>query len=245
MEKLKPKAIIFDMGSTLVEWETMSWFELSKLCAASARKYLKKNGNVLPDEAGFFDAFEKVKDRYREQAFQDCIEWTIPQATETLFKELNINFEPEMIDAFFDAYYQPVDKRLFVYGDAVETLERIKNRYGMIGLVSNTIFPERVHRKELKRFGIAPYLDFTIFSSTFGIRKPHPDIFYKACNMAGFAPSECVYIGDRYVEDVTGPASIGMPAILKVRQGREYPPEMLPETRRVESLKELGNHIEL
>ena len=245
MDKLKPKAIIFDMGSTLIEYETMSWTELSRLCAASARKYLKKNGNELPNEDGFFEAFEAVKNRYRELANANCVEWTIPQATEALFKELNIEFGPEMIDKFFDAYYEPVDKRLFAYDDSIETLERMKEKYGTVGLVSNTIFPERVHHRELKRFGIAKYLDFTIFSSTFGLRKPHPDIFLKAANMAGFAPGECVYIGDRYREDVEGPTGVGMPALLKVRPGREYPEEMPPETRKVDSLRELEKFIDL
>jgi FMN phosphatase YigB (HAD superfamily) len=97
----------------------------------------------------------------------------------------------------------------------------------------------------LRRFGIAPLLQFTVFSSTFGLRKPHADIFRHACNLAGQNPVDCVYVGDRYVEDITGPQGIGMSAILKIKQGREYPEEMPGAERRIEHLSELFDHIQI
>jgi putative hydrolase of the HAD superfamily len=114
-----------------------------------------------------------------------------------------------------------------------------------MGLVSNTIFPERAHQQELDRFGLKPYLKFAVFSSTFGLRKPHQDIFYQACNMAGFAPSECLYVGDRYLEDIVGPTEIGMTAILKIKPGREYPTDMPESMRTIDNLGELADHLEL
>jgi putative hydrolase of the HAD superfamily len=149
-----------------------------------------------------------------------------------------------LCDKFFDAYYSAVDKHLFVYDDTVATLTRLRSRVGTIGLISNTVFPERAHHHELKRFGIAPFFDFTIFSSTFGLRKPHPDIFYKAANQAGVAPQECVYVGDRYKEDIVGPSEVGMSAILKAKEGRDYPADMPLLHRRVDSLSELFDHLD-
>jgi putative hydrolase of the HAD superfamily len=172
------------------------------------------------------------------------VEWSIPQVTRVLFKNLGIEYDDDFVDDFFNAYYQPVDERLYVYDDVIDTLRNIKAANRVIGLVSNTIFPEETHRRELNRFGIDRYLDFAIFSSTFGLRKPHPDIFMKAANMAGFAPAECVYIGDRYVEDVQGPAGIGMPAILKCKENRTYPDEIPEDIRRITNLSELENHLD-
>ena len=90
---------------------------------------------------------------------------------------------------------------------------------------------------------IAPY--FKIFSSDFRLRKPHPDIFIQAANLAGHAPEDCVYIGDRYMEDVQGPKGIGMPAILKIKEGRVYPDEMPEADRRIETLSDLLEHFEI
>jgi len=245
MEKLQPKAVIFDLGSTLIEYEVIPWSEMNLFCTVSARNYLLKKGYEMPDKEEFHQAYEEVKDKYREMASETLVEWTVMQAAGELLRKWNIEVNDNILDRFFDAYYEPLGRRVYAYDDALETLEKVKQRYPVIGLVSNTIFPERAHRRELKRFRIEPYLDFAIFSSSFGLRKPHPEIFYKAANLAGYAPAECVYIGDRYLEDVEGPAKIGMPAILKLWNGREYPEDMPMDTRTISSLSELDRHLNL
>ncbi len=244
MDKIKPKAIIFDLGSTLIEYEVIPWDELGIECAESGRKFLVDRGYDLPEGNGFFEAFCEIRDTYREVAQEQLVEWDVPTVASKLFEKLGMIWNDDLVDAFFDAYYKPVDKRLYVYDDVPDTLEKLKAVYPVMGLVSNTVFPERAHLHELKRFGIESYLDFTVFSSTFRLRKPHPDIFYHAVNLAGFAPSECVYVGDRYIEDIQGPTEIGMHAILKVKEGREYPEEMPLLRRRIDAFAELMDHLE-
>jgi putative hydrolase of the HAD superfamily len=134
---------------------------------------------------------------------------------------------------------------VYAYDDALSILDRVKSRYGTVGLVSNTIFPPRAHLRELDKFKLRSFFDFTIFSSTFGLRKPHPDIFYEASTRAGAAPGECVYIGDRYREDVEGPTRIGMNSILRFHPDREYPEDKLPSLRMVNSLSELDLHLDI
>ncbi len=245
MERLQAKAVIFDLGSTLIEYEVIPWSEMNLYCSASARDYLVKEGHNVPDEREFHQLYEQVKEQYRKTAAETLVEWTIMQAAGDMLKGWNIKVDSDLLNRFFAAYYEPLGKQIHPYDDTLETLEKVRQRYSVIGLVSNTIFPERTHRQELKRFGIEAYLDFAVFSSTFGLRKPHPDIFYKAANLAGYAPSECVYIGDRYVEDVQGPTRIGMPAILKLWDGREYPHEMTETTRTIVTLSELESHLDL
>jgi HAD superfamily hydrolase (TIGR01549 family) len=244
MEKLKPRALIFDLGSTLIEYETIPWDDLAKECLESGRRFLLESGYELPSREVFEKTYGDIRDAYRRQAAETLIEWDVPTAAGMLFDALNITQDEAVINAFFDAYYKPVDRELFVYEDTLQMLAALKAAYPVMGLVSNTILPERAHLNELKRFGIAPYLKFTLFSSSFGLRKPHPDIFYTACNLAGFAPSECLYVGDRYTEDVLGPTQIGMTAILKVTPGREYPADMPESLRKIENLLELLDHLE-
>jgi len=244
-DKLQPKAVIFDLGCTLIEYENFPWDELNIKAAASTGNYLRKKGFELPDDNELFDLFEETKMTYRRLAAEDNIEWTVPQIVGELFKRLGIEGDEKLIDEAFDAYYKPVDEQLTVYDDTVDTLKKVRERFEVIGLISNTIFPERVHHREIKRFGIKPFLDFTIFSSSFRLRKPHPDIFVKACNTAGFAPAECVYIGDRFLEDVQGPSQIGMQAILKTVEKREYPDPLPENLRTITTLAELSNHLDI
>lgn len=244
MEKLNPKAIIFDLGSTLIEYEAVAWDELNVLCAHNAHAFLLEHGYRIPDPVEFHKMFEDAKASYRKRANESLVEWSVPEVASEMLRSYTDSVSTDFVDRFFDAYYKPVDTLLFIYDDTLETLKQLRSRYVKIGLISNTVFPERVHRYELRKFGIGPYLDFAIFSSTFRLRKPHPDIFREACSQAGMAPEECVYIGDRYIEDITGPNGIGMPAILKVKEGREYPADMPPTTRKINQLSELLDHLE-
>lgn len=245
MEKLSPRAVIFDLGSTLIEYEAVPWSELNIICAASVRSFLVKQGHDLPDEDSFYKLFEEAKAKHRKIALTDQREWTIPRVTAEMLDRFDIRHDEVLIDRTFEAYYKPVAEKLFVYSDTLATLEKIKQVIPVVGLISNTIFPERAHRRELKQFKIEPYLDFAVFSSTFGLRKPHSDIFIKAANLAGCAPKECVYIGDRYLEDIEGPSRIGMAAILKEHPVREYPDQMPLAVRRINTLAELSEHLEI
>ena len=243
MEKLKPKAVIFDLGSTLIEYEKHPWPELMELCMKSSAAYLRKHKYEIPDDDRFIEMLVDIKAGHRKLAQDKHIEWSVPQVLEKLLSRLEIEKDEDLIDKLFDAYYKPVDKSISVYDDSAVMLDKIKNSGYTIGLISNTIFPETAHQKELKRFALDSYFDFTIFSSTFGYRKPHENIFYAAANSAGFAPSECLYIGDRYLEDITGPNSIGMDAILKKVKDREYPSEMPETTKTISNLTDLEEYL--
>jgi len=245
VKQIESKAVIFDLGSTLIEYEGIPWPILGQECNAAGWKFLKDQRYQVPDEEEFNRLFDELREDYRMMAHDTMKEWTIIQIAAKLFAKLKLPADPGLIERYFEAFYEPVAKELYVYEDTRGILERIKTRYGIIGLVSNTVFPEETHRDELKRFGLAGFLNFALFSSTFGMRKPHPDIFYKAANLAGYAPSECVYIGDRFVEDYEGPTEIGMPAILKLVENREYPENVGTEVPTIKTLSELEFHLDI
>ncbi len=244
MKKLNPKAVIFDLGSTLIEYETIPWEDLIIECVESGRLYLLSIGFQPPDKFVFQKIFYKVINEYRDIAQSELIEWNVLDATAKVLKILSIPVSEDLINNFFDAFYEPVHKRLFVYEDTVKVLKKLKSKFNKVGLVSNTIFPERIHIDEIKRFGIEPYLDFKIFSSTFGYRKPHPSIFINAAELSGYDPSDCVYIGDRYYEDIQGPDKIGMPAILKFKENRDHPENYKDSLRVIYNLSELSNFLD-
>jgi putative hydrolase of the HAD superfamily len=144
-----------------------------------------------------------------------------------------------LAERFFEAYYHPVSEQLTLFADTAYVLQELKKKDITVGLVSNTIFPEEYHLRELKRYNLIQYFDFTVFSSTFGFRKPHQSIFEHAVKLAALPAENLVYIGDRYVEDYTGPIGAGLGAVLKFREGREYPDPMPEEVIVVKSLSEM------
>jgi putative hydrolase of the HAD superfamily len=61
--------------------------------------------------------------------------------------------------------------------------------------------------------GLAERLDFAVFSSEVGKRKPHPAIFERALDALGVAADDSVFVGDRLYEDVRGAGEIGMTTV--------------------------------
>jgi HAD superfamily hydrolase (TIGR01549 family) len=245
MEKLRPKAVIFDLGSTLIDYPSSVWEELSRECMEAGRRMLVEEKLSVPEGSEFGKMYESVRDDFRKNAAETLVEWTVPQAVSKLLGKLDIPVYDGLVDRFFECYYKVLEDRLYVYDDTVSMLGKIKESIGTVGLISNTIFPEQTHLAEMARFGIDSFFDFKIFSCTFGLRKPHADIFLKAANLAGYAPQECVYIGDRYVEDIEGPNSVGMAAILREHPDREYPDPLPEGLRRIGSLSGISEHIDI
>jgi putative hydrolase of the HAD superfamily len=64
--------------------------------------------------------------------------------------------------------------------------------------------------------GIAQRIDFAVFSSEVGKRKPHPAIFERALDALGVAPGEAMFVGDRLYEDVRGANEVGMTSVQAV-----------------------------
>lgn len=244
MTKLRPRAVIFDLGSTLIDYEPMPWDEMSRICVDAAYDEVVRRGLTAPAREEWHNRYAQLRTIVRDRAMTDLIEYDVTDLLEEMVRTENPTATREVADALFDCYYAPLGARLTIYDDTLATLDRLRDSVEVIGLISNTFFPERAHLQELNQFGIMPFLDFSMFSSTFGLRKPHPDIFSSAAAMARVPPRDCVYVGDRYREDISGPASIGMPAILKHTANREYPDPIPSDVRVIKRLTELGDHLE-
>jgi FMN phosphatase YigB (HAD superfamily) len=74
------------------------------------------------------------------------------------------------------------------------------------------------------------------------IRKPNKEIYLKALSLTKTQSERTVFVGDRLLEDVAGPQAVGMKAILKFDERRDYSDPIEPY-RTVHSLDELGKII--
>jgi len=237
--KRELKAILFDMGSTLLEFENHTWDVLGRMCAEKGYGFLRQNNpNLLSFEEfskllidGFLKARAEVAENLKEFRFEEI--------ARNLFDILNLSASDGLYHSFVETYYEPVTDQITLMDGAVEVLQYFKERNLKIGIVSNTIFPENYHLKELKRFGLYPHLDFYVFSSTIGVRKPHSQIFLQALNELEVKSSEAVFVGDRLVEDVGGAQKVGMKGILRYHKGRDYTAPIIPDAQ-IGELNELA-----
>jgi len=94
------------------------------------------------------------------------------------------------------------------------TLELLAREY-KLGIISDTIHTHgRGLRHLLDRQGILPYFSYLVFSDEIRASKPATAVFRQAAIGLDVVPTEIVHVGDRESNDVQGPLSIGMKAVL-------------------------------
>lgn len=97
---------------------------------------------------------------------------------------------------------------------ASEALADLAGRYKLC-IVSDTIVsPGRCLRRLLEIHGIKQYFSGFAFSDEVGHSKPDRSMFDSAASQLGIPLADMVHIGDRDHNDVKGPQSLGMKAIL-------------------------------
>lgn len=84
-----------------------------------------------------------------------------------------------------------------------------------LGIISDTIHTQgRGLRYLLQQQGLLQYFSYVVFSDEVGASKPSPQVFRQASVGLGLPPQQIAHIGDRESNDVAGPLSVGMKAIL-------------------------------
>lgn len=231
-------AVVFDMGSTLIEFENVSWPVLFPISLASLRQRLEQMGKTVPDQEVIEERFFALLERRRAAMRTEMREYRIGELLRSLCRSLRIALGPGELTRLVDAYYAPIRRQLTVYPDAESTLVTLKTAGYKIGLLSNTCFRVRDHREELMRFKLWDHFDAAAFTSTGVFRKPHPAPFRRIAAQLGVLPEQCLYVGDRQYEDVQGPQGVGMGAVLVRRPHRPYEPG-LTDSAEVYALGEL------
>ena len=100
-----------------------------------------------------------------------------------------------------------------LYPDAIGCLERVRALGLRVGIAGNQT--EAMER--WARDAILP-VDVVSSSASLGVRKPDPRFFAQVVELAGCAPGEVVYVGDRVDNDVLPALTAGLRAV-HVRRG--------------------------
>jgi len=95
-----------------------------------------------------------------------------------------------------------------------DALRELSGRYKICITSDAIVTPGDGLREILEGHGLKQYFSSFAFSDEVGHSKPHPDMFNSAAQQLGVELSEIVHIGDRDHNDVKGPQTLGMKAIL-------------------------------
>jgi putative hydrolase of the HAD superfamily len=101
------------------------------------------------------------------------------------------------------------------FAPGVHTVIPILAQEYKLGIISDTIHTHgRGLRHLLERQGLLPYFSYFIFSDEIRISKPAAAIFRQAALGLAVSPARIVHVGDRESNDIAGPLTVGMKAIL-------------------------------
>ncbi len=218
----KIKGMLFDMGSTLIEFENHSWEELDGRSISAAYEFLKKSGHPLPEFPSFEKGFRSVLAEYWSSTNETLEEKPLAHLLELGLTRAGFEKNGLNMEALGRIFYQPIRSQISEYDDAVDVLNWLQGKNLALAVVSNSIFPSEYHLEDLRAFGLAPFFQTTLFSSEIGRRKPHPEIFRRALSALSLRPEEVIFVGDRMREDVVGPQKLGIRAVLKHHPKRDY-----------------------
>lgn len=97
---------------------------------------------------------------------------------------------------------------------AVACLTALRARGLRTGLLSNTHWPRALHDRWLADAGLLDLLDARVYTSELAHMKPHPEAFLALTTALDVDPADCVFVGDRPRDDVSGAQALGMRTVL-------------------------------
>ena len=187
-----PKAILFDLGGTVLEEQ---WYDLQrgfrsiedKLDTGANLDALNSAMAAYLGTSGTTSEFSLLNwiAEHSSQHQADELEWLLWESTVGLAAQDNI----------------------------YEALDQLASANIKIAAITNTVFSASCVRRELAKRNLLAHFDFVLSSADLGIKKPDPRIFQTALDHLGNSVEDVVFIGDNLNADVEGSASMGMTPI--------------------------------
>jgi HAD superfamily hydrolase (TIGR01509 family) len=210
------KAILFDLGDTLFDFEPMNRVEVFEKAGRNTYDYLASMGHTLPP-------FKKY---YSSQVWtvRWAYLWSVLRRREfnvfdLLIQVCNHKMQLGLDDATLRElawqWYSPLTSHTKVAPDVIPTLTTLRDRGLKLALVSNTFIPGFVLDKHLQMHDLLEFFPIRVYSSAVGVCKPHPRIFEEALRQVDVTAADALFVGDVVRKDIVGAQRVGMRAVLR------------------------------
>jgi len=203
-----PEAVLFDWGDTLIRFV----YDEALVEAGHRAGLAALERDDLPE-------VDRVAAHFRERyeplfwAPGTVEELEYPELLRQLLGDFSVEVTDEELNHFLEAEHVAWDPARQLAAHTPALLEALRERGLKLGLVSNAFDPGWLLHRDLEQMGLANRLDFAVFSSEVGKRKPHPAIFERALEALEVAAGDAVFVGDRLLEDVRGAGELGMTTV--------------------------------
>jgi HAD superfamily hydrolase (TIGR01509 family) len=217
------RAILFDLGNTLVGYYTSSEFPVVlRQCLRECARALGHTEDPARDE----ELFERALLLNREQA--DYAVRPLAARLQELFGPYQ-SLDESSAWALGAAFLKPIFATAMLNPQAVPVLDALRSRGIKTAIVSNTPWGSPAHawRAELIRHGLLDKVDATVFCMDVGWRKPHRAPFDRALSLLDVAPADALFVGDDHRWDIVGARNAGLRPVLLESAGPKCRPDHL------------------
>lgn len=136
-----------------------------------------------------------------------------PGLVRRLLADFEVAIDDGELRRYLEAEHAAWDPARLLGAHTHSLLESLRERNLKLGLVSNAFDPGWLLHRDLEQMGLSQRLDFSVFSSEVGTRKPHPAIFERALDELGVEAKNALFVGDRLYEDIRGAGELGMTTV--------------------------------
>jgi putative hydrolase of the HAD superfamily len=207
------RAVLFDLGLTLVDFGSRPLEMLFDEGLRRSERILSDRGYAPPPRRAFYKRLAFALRMAYARTFVTWREMDTNAVIPRVLGGMGIEVPAELLGKMLDASYEPFGRNMRVLEGRRDMLEALAGRY-RLGLVSNTVWPGRLHSQDLDRSPIGRYIEARVYSYDVGYRKPHSAPFQAALEALRVRPAEAVMVGDDIYSDVRGARRIGMRSIL-------------------------------
>jgi putative hydrolase of the HAD superfamily len=209
-------AVLFDYGHTLIHFDEQPHAGLVDAYQKVNRLLADRLEREVPAAQVLIERVSRAVDEeiQRDYAAGRPEEVEIAGIYDRALRSLGLELEPEVIEQVMELEQEGWLNSVHLGPDVLSTLQTLRQRGLRLGLVSNAAYLPRLMKAQLAALGLRGYFDGISFSSEVGVRKPHPRIYANALEALGVEAAETIFVGDRVREDVQGPQSLGMRAVL-------------------------------
>jgi len=224
---MKLKAVIFDLGGTLIQTLEVSEIMRQMLEAKGIMRSLKEinEAREKADRCLIFKELPILREEF-------WIKWNA-----NILRALEIKNDTEILARWIsDAWWDYAQARL--YPEVRKVLKRLKKKNLKLGIITNGLKSDA--DKVLPLVGLKETFDVIVVTDSIGKMKPEKEVFLYALNELDIAPHEVLFIGDRIEEDYYGAKSTGIKAFLLDRENK-----IEEDVEKIRSLEEIFEKLDI
>ena len=209
------KAVLFDLGETLLNFGRFSATRIFRQGARLSYDYLKSCGQSVGNfEYYCWSNLIALRTRHLISNIMQN-DFNSTALLRSLGMKRGGSLDGDQWRHFAWLWYEPLSKIATIEPKIRETLGALEKMGLKLGLLSNTFVSAHSLEKHLEQIGILDFFPIRLYSYEFDFRKPDTRIFTTAAERIGERVENIMYVGDRIDKDIKPALRIGMQPVLK------------------------------